>query len=450
MSNLNPGDVVSGQTLLERVGQGGAGEVWKADYAGQTVAVKILVATIPTEDAMRATSAQVALGNLSPEEGGRFFPRVHQVELQGTPAFIRMDWIAGRSLRHHFRDNPPWSVPRALGVAERILEALTVIHSHGYIHGDLSPSNVILCPGDLVVVIDVGYGAVLAQPSDIIRSTLGSSEASQGQATLLYAAPERFSASLSRRGGATADVFSFGMVFFELLTWDSPRTVRPPSRINSRVATQWDEFVFKCVETAPNERFQNASAALVAFRSILGGQSGDNPHGGHPSEQTGGAVGEVRIQAPIRTDTQAAESRLRQVIATALLGGEISEVVRLHVLAQASSLGISSERALLLLHECAAKALLTGKTVTWKEGNLEMESRLEIGGGASQQPPGLSGDKSSWGPVVGCLAAAYAGWMLLWFLDERYQRNPAKGLCYGSACFLAGVLILALFLGKSR
>lgn len=255
------GQQVHGHRLLEKVGEGAFGDVWRADYLGQTVAIKILRRKIRSEN--HELFAQYALGRLAGPDA-RFFPRIEHVELEADPAYIRMELIEGRPLEDLIHD-PALPLARRLEIGARLLEALDAVHRHGFVHGDLSPANVLVDREGGVKLIDVGFGRVLEDGSaDIVSSSTAEEHEKLGVASPLYAAPERFRSDF----GTPADVFSFGKVLYRLITGESPFVVKPVTHRFPTLGSAWDDFVFRCLEERPGDRFADGGAALARYREI--------------------------------------------------------------------------------------------------------------------------------------------------------------------------------------
>lgn len=264
--DLQAGRTVAGCLLVERLGQGLYGQVWKASLEDRTVVLKLFGDRRPVAQFRREALAQYALGRLSGEEG-RHFPRVEALDLEHDPPFLRMEFLEGRTLDAHLgeADAP---LDHRLVLARRILEALEVVHRHGYVHGDLAPGNVIVDPRGAVKLIDVGYGALFERdPADVQKSGTKEDQ-SMGVAAPLYAAPERFAGDFSSCGKA-ADVFSFGKVLYAAATGEAPYVVKPLSKRFPSLGPAADEFLFRCVEEKAAARFADAAAARAAFEKAF-------------------------------------------------------------------------------------------------------------------------------------------------------------------------------------
>ena len=266
MRDVANGRVIHGHKLLEKLGEGAYGEVWSAEYLGHPVALKIFTRGRRPAHLRRELLAQYALGRLEGPES-RWFPRVDQIDLDAEPPYMRMELIDGAPLEELFA-NPVVSLEERLAVGEKILEALAVVHRHDFVHGDLSPQNVLVAPDRSVRLIDVGFGALFEDAADIAVST-SAEDAPSGVASPLYSAPERFKSAPAAGGcGKPSDIFSFGKLLYRLITGEQPFVIKPVSLKFRALGTQWDDFLFKCLEERPEARFADAAAALAEYRRI--------------------------------------------------------------------------------------------------------------------------------------------------------------------------------------
>lgn len=267
------GDVIDGHRLVERVGDGHFGEVWKADYRGSHVALKIFSRPYRIAGIRRETLAQYALGQL-PYPASEFFPAVEHINLEHDPPYVRMEFVDGVPLESVI-GRPTLGLADRLAIGGQILEALACVHAQEFVHGDLSPMNVMVSrrgadgPGR-VQLIDVGFGAMFEDGAeDMTKSDEGPPpERPFGVASPLYAAPERFKSDFLDGCGKAADVFSAGKILYRLITGESPFIVKPVTRKFPSLGPSWDEFIFKCLEDRPEERYPDAAAALAAFRAL--------------------------------------------------------------------------------------------------------------------------------------------------------------------------------------
>lgn len=265
MQLLESGKTVHGHKLIEKVGRGHYGEVWRAEYLGHEVALKIFSGDRKPAHLRREVFAQYALGRLDGSEG-RWFPRVEHLDLDADPPFLRMEFIEGAPLED-LLSTSSLSLDDRLAIGEQVLRALAVVHAHDFVHGDLSPLNVLVGPSRDVRLIDVGYGALFDAAADVALSTT-SEDQPAGVASPLYSAPERF--NMSAEGcGKPSDIFSFGKLLYHMITGEQPFVIKPVSLKFPVLGAKWDDFVFKCLEERPDHRFADGAAALAEYRRIF-------------------------------------------------------------------------------------------------------------------------------------------------------------------------------------
>lgn len=263
------GEILAGHRLLQRVGEGHYGEVWRAEFEGRPVALKVFTRPYRLSNVRREALAQYALGRL-PMPDARFFPRVEHIDLDARPAYVRMEFVEGLPLEQVIT-NPAIPLGARLAIGAEILRALALVHVNGFVHGDLSPMNVLVASrGDerAIKLIDVGFGALLddEEGGDVSRSD--SSERPMGVASPFYAAPERFKSEFLHGCGKASDIFSFGKILYRLVTGESPFVVKPVTLKFPDLGGAWDAFVFKCVEDRPGDRFPDALEALATFERL--------------------------------------------------------------------------------------------------------------------------------------------------------------------------------------
>ncbi len=254
--------ILDGHRLLDRLSAGPHGEVWKADFGGRPVAVKVLGGRRPIAQVRGEALAQEALGRIEGPDRA-WFPRVEAVRLDHDPPYLRLEYVEGRTLDAHLAASAP-PLEARIGLARSVLAALSAVHRRNFVHGDLSPGNVIVEAGGGLKLIDVGCGALFDPVPGDIRKSGTEAEQALGVASPLYAAPERFGAEFAACG-RPADVFSFGKLLSATLTGEAPYVVKPLSKRFPSLGAPADDFLFKCVEEQPAARYADAGEALAAF-----------------------------------------------------------------------------------------------------------------------------------------------------------------------------------------
>ncbi len=255
------------QSLL---GRGGMGAVFKARQTKleRTVALKVLP---PQEGARGAAFADRfarearALARLD----HRNIVRVYEFgERQGL-FFLVMEYVDGVNLREAMLDGD--IAPRqALAIIPQVCDALQFAHDHGVVHRDIKPENVLLATDGAVKVADFGLAKLVVGATEDVTLT----RAGQVMGTLHYMAPEQLEspASVDHR----ADIYSLGVVFYEMLTGDLPlgRFEVPSHR--AQVDARLDEVVMRALERKRERRYQKASDVKSAVSGI------DDPGTGGP------------------------------------------------------------------------------------------------------------------------------------------------------------------------
>ncbi|GHH78292.1 hypothetical protein GCM10018781_53770 [Kitasatospora indigofera] len=270
------GTVLGGRyRLVERIGGGGMGSVWRAEdeVLGRQVAVKVLHRALFEEGTFAARFKREAQLLAALRHPG--IVDVHdygegEEESGERAAFIVMELVEGRPLNEVLADGGPMGAERALGLLASALDALEAAHRRGIVHRDLKPSNLMLRGDDRLTVTDFGIARALAS------SRITASHTVLG--TALYMAPEQ------AEGAATtpaSDLYSIGVVCYELLTGEPPflgesvlevalKHIRDPApELPSGVPPAVRELVAKALAKRPEDRFADAAAMAAAARAAL-------------------------------------------------------------------------------------------------------------------------------------------------------------------------------------
>jgi len=249
--------------ILELLGQGGMGAVYKARQPGldRTVALKILPPGLGADPtfAERFTREARSLARLSHPN----IVAVYDFGQAGDLYYFVMEYVDGVSLRQMERKER--LEPRqALDVVMQVCEALQFAHDAGIVHRDIKPENILLDTKGRVKIADFRLAKLLGRmPTDF---TLTQPQHVLG--TPHYMAPEQMEkpATVDQR----ADIYSLGVVFYEMLTGELPLgRFRPPSQ-RVQVDVRLDEVVLKALEKEPERRYQQASQVKTDVEVISG------------------------------------------------------------------------------------------------------------------------------------------------------------------------------------
>jgi len=255
--------------LLEILGRGGYGDVWRAVRLadGAEVALKFY------RDGERSPGVLSREANLGRQFEHENLVRVFDsVRLEGLH-IMEMEYVPGDTLSSRItanRGHPPPTLEEVLQWMEQIAAGLAYLHGrHSAVsHGDIKLDNLILTPTGTVKITDFGLSRM--DPGEKFAPTdLGG--------TWLYMAPERL--GLEREPAhCQSDVYSFGVTFYRIVTGRFPRetanevyTLTPfprPCELNSAVPPALDELICKCLEKRPENRFADGKKLLAAIRSL--------------------------------------------------------------------------------------------------------------------------------------------------------------------------------------
>jgi tRNA A-37 threonylcarbamoyl transferase component Bud32 len=262
--------------ILDVIGQGGMGAVYKARQRGMNrlVALKILPpeAGRDPEFSERFSREAQALGRLNHPNIVAIYDSGHA----GGYYYLLMEYVDGVNLRQAIQAKA-MTPHEALAIVPQICEALQYAHDNHVVHRDIKPENVLMDRNGRVKIADFGLARMLNQPSDGFTLTA----TNQVMGTPRYMAPEQLEGSHSV--DHRADIFSLGVVFYELLTGELPLgRFAPPSKKVS-IDVRLDEVVLRTLEKEPGMRYQQASEIKQDVESIsIGG-----PYAAMPGIRTG-------------------------------------------------------------------------------------------------------------------------------------------------------------------
>ncbi|OQR61571.1 hypothetical protein B6E66_23840 [Streptomyces maremycinicus] len=254
--------------LVEAVGRGGMGEVWRATdrELGRTVAVKVLPPELTQHEEFRVRFRREArtVASLNHRNVAVLHDVGEDTGDDGTTPFLVMEFIEGRTLTAALADGA-FTVVRALAVARDIADALAHSHAQGLIHRDIKPSNVMLTSEGGIKVLDFGIAKVVAETSTRLTAT------GMTVGTPAYLSPEQLT---GRPVDGRSDQYSTGCLLYELLTGrppflgDSPFAVMhqhisqepvAPSRLRPQIPGVVDDLVLRTLAKDREERLGSAA-----------------------------------------------------------------------------------------------------------------------------------------------------------------------------------------------
>lgn len=238
--------------ILELIGQGGMGAVYRARQPGldRLVAIKVLPpeSTTATGFPERFAREARALARLNHPNIVGIYDFGRTAELH----FFIMEYVDGVNLRELKRGGR-LSAREALQIVPQMCDALQFAHDEGIVHRDIKPENVMVDKRGRVKITDFGLAKLLGKEPENLQLT----GAADVMGTPHYMAPEQL--DKPRQVDHRADIYSLGVVFYELLTGELPiGKFAPPSR-RVEVDVRLDEVVLHTLEREPDRRYQHAS-----------------------------------------------------------------------------------------------------------------------------------------------------------------------------------------------
>lgn len=280
------GKMLSHYRLVEKIGEGGMGVVWKADdtVLGRTVAIKVLPADVAPDEKRRQLFLNEA--RLAASVSHAHIVQVHDLGREADLDFIVMEYVDGRPLSSLLRSGP-LSPERVTALGLQIAEGLSRAHHKKLLHRDLKPGNVLVTTDGEVKIVDFGL-AVLFEPRDgsttAITATLqveGVPDARSNIAgTVPYMSPEQLS---GEKLDARSDVFSLGAVLYEMTTGRRPfdgadaRSVAqailackpiPTHQLTPTIPLELHRIIEKALARRKEDRYQTMDDVVVDLRRL--------------------------------------------------------------------------------------------------------------------------------------------------------------------------------------
>ena len=280
------GRTISHYQILEKLGEGGMGVVYKArdTRLDRFVAIKVLPPEKVSDPERRRRFTQEARAASALNHPNII--TIHDIEEADDVHFISMEFVDGNTLcglipRHGMR------LGESLKYAVQIADALARAHTAGIVHRDLKPSNVMVTTDGLVKVLDFGLAKLIERPNGEFGETATIRADEQPETaeqtivgTVAYMSPEQ---AEGKRVDARSDVFSFGSVLYEMVT--GRRAFRGGSKLSTlsailkeeptpvssampEVPRDLEKIIFRCLRKDPNRRIQHMDDVKIALEEL--------------------------------------------------------------------------------------------------------------------------------------------------------------------------------------
>lgn len=266
--------------ILDRIGSGGLGDVYRArdTRAGRTVAIKVVPAGIADDPVRRKRlheDARAAAALSHPNLAALYEIGEHEGQL-----FLVFEFVPGQTLKAIIAGRP-LNPRRAVDVAIQIADALADGHAEGIVHRDLTSENIILTPKGNAKILDFGLaswtgGGARREPDAILDDAPGA----RALATASYLSPEQ---ALGEPFDQRTDIFSLGIIMFEMLTGRLPFSgsspsalalqiaqARPqaPTALNPALPGEINAIVSRALSKSLDQRYEAAATLAAELRSV--------------------------------------------------------------------------------------------------------------------------------------------------------------------------------------
>jgi len=322
--SLVPGAVLAHYRIVARLGAGGMGEVYLAQDLNleRPVALKILPPEVARDtDRMRRFVQEAKLASALSHPN---VAHVFEIGEAGDITFLAMEYIEGQTLNARIA-GAPLPIAEGIDIAIQVADALDAAHAKGIVHRDIKPANIMIAPRGHVSVLDFGLAKMNSRGEDAATGrtvTQFLTDPGMVMGTVHYMSPEQ---ALGREADARSDLFSLGIVIYEMATGRLPFAgnnatellmqivhgqPEAMARFNYEIPAELERIVRKCLEKDRERRYQSARELLVDLKSL---QRSLEPAGGRDLSTTG-RVRAAQIGAVIVDDEELARGLVREML----------------------------------------------------------------------------------------------------------------------------------------
>jgi TolB-like protein len=279
------GETISHYRILEKIGAGGMGVVYRArdERLDRDVAIKVLPPGLLTDETARRRFRHEALALAKLNHPN--IETLHEFDTQQGVDFLVMEYIPGTTLSEKLAAGP-LPARELLRLGTQLAHGLTAAHERGVVHRDLKPGNLRVTPDGLLKILDFGLARWL-HPANLTSggaSTVPTADPLTGSfvaaGTLAYMAPEQFR---GQAADARSDIYGAGAVLYEMSTGHRPfpetqpsqlidailqRAPHPPSSLNRETSPGLENVILKALDKDPERRYQSARELAVDLERL--------------------------------------------------------------------------------------------------------------------------------------------------------------------------------------
>ncbi len=280
-SKANSEQILGHYRLLERLGEGGMGVVYRArdEHLQREVAIKVLPAHVVKDESARRRFRREALTLARLNHPN--VETLHNFETDGDVDFLVTEYVAGITLASKLARGP-LRESELLEYAVQLASALEEAHKRGVIHRDLKPANILITSSGQLKVLDFGVAQLMSADEEIETTTDSKAEVA---GTLPYVAPEQLSDAQSIDG--RTDLYSLGVVLYEMATGRRPHNEKsvaslleailhrePPTvrSLNPEISPELETIIRKAMDKDPALRYQSARELKVDLQRLVSGR----------------------------------------------------------------------------------------------------------------------------------------------------------------------------------
>jgi serine/threonine-protein kinase len=264
--------VIGEYRIVDRLGEGGMGEVYRAVHAkiGRTAALKLMSRAIANPEFVERFLNEARI------QANLHHPNIATLydfcEFDGRPCII-MEYIEGETLTEFIQRRGILSKSETLSIFRSIVDAIGYVHARGIIHRDIKSNNVKITKTGEVKLLDFGIAKSGSSPAlTMTGAFIG---------TLQYISPEQFTGGIA---DARSDIWALGVLLYEMLTGRLPfqadsigglyerinaAAYAPPAVFNNQMPAELEAVIRRCLRRNPNERYQSAREMLNDLERLL-------------------------------------------------------------------------------------------------------------------------------------------------------------------------------------